>query len=1603
MTSEAEKLTQIFKFLREFEQIQNPARLRIEQYEFAKFAQDIPSHPDIQIALSKVSDDASVTEPLLRVRRPKLAVAPKIPADLEDWLVRTPDDPFKEPIWKESLTRRKGENEFVEENFNDAAKRVEAKNSWMAKWTAWAELERPNRMADEFFKWIYTVHGMLRQDSERYELVLGDGILSSVREGVFHPILLQKLSLEFDPAKPEFTVFESEAPLEFETQLLWALKDKDVDQIRACNKEMTALQMSILDQSVTSAFLQRVTHGAVSDAHFYESRELASDQAPPNSVHCFQGPIFIVRKRHGGFAHGLEMVLEDIPKRVDLSPSLLQVCGLENPLLEPSEDDTVELEDPSRHYGNERKEILFTKPANQDQIKIIERLERHGTVLVQGPPGTGKSHTIGNLIGHLLARGKRILVTAKTAKALSVVRRQVVENLQPLCVSVLEDDSESRDELEKAVASVLERLGHSDPRHLRQQAKTLLSDREEILAQLVLARQKALELRTNEYRAIGVAGQFFSPTEAAKLLKAGSGIHDWIPGSVSFDSPLPLAPTEIAALYNTNTAITHAEEEELARENPDLAELPIPEEFANLVSRSLSRDLGEEATRRRFWKSAGCFEDLAEFEGLLDEIEDIRSDLACSPQWSFILISDGLGSEEVREKWFGLAALIGEVYQEFLCAQKSLLDFAPEVNSEQLSIDFDTLCVLGQEIADHVSATGRISTLTLTFKPKWKQFIKVCQTNGRQPRAPEEFRAISTLLGLKRSRAKLLTRWARIMQQFDEQPVGTLGEEPERILLNFVEEIRWRMDWKRSRLESVLKKLLRVGFNWDAYLNAIPLQYDKHAHVIRLREALERLPEMLSARAKAISITTAKSQLNELAAKTAGCSNPKSGLIAKRLRLAVQDRDVESYKSQFETLNALRQKEDILRERVTSLEKLRASAPAWAEAIIRRSPGHEKSNPPGEVKEAWLYAQLRTALDLRTADAANGIDEQIESLVTKLFDKTAAIVEAMAWASQLEHIEHNQRARMALQGWLQTVKAIGRGKGKMVPGLKAAAKKEMEAAKDAVPVWIMPLQRVLENFDPITTKFDVIIVDEASQCDMLGLVPLYMSRQVVIVGDHEQVSPDAVGEELDKIGPLVTTHLEGIPQAHLYSGKQSVYDLAQRAFSGHIMLREHFRCDAKIISFSNRLCYGGAIVPLRDTSRIRLKPPLVAHKVDGHAHKKVNQDEAVTISSLIAAALEQPEYQTNSTGQPVSIGVICMVGTEQAQTIRKLIYERLDPRIVERHRIMCGSPAQFQGDERDVIFISMVDSPEGGPLTLRAVDGFKKRFNVAASRARDQMWVVYSLDPSNDLKPGDFRRQLIEHAINPDAVEKKIEDALTHAQSEFERRVLRRLVGEGYTAIPQYPVGSCRIDIVVRSHENGSQLAVELDGEQFHPPSQLAADLSRQAMLERAGWRFIRIRGSKFFRDEESALIPLYKKLQQLGITPGSNELLQEPDKDELVERVRRRASVIKHEWQQNDREEIEVQVKDPRPSANPEANLGKQPTEKVRLDSSPKNGNKGDSVSLNAPITLAKFAIAARISRSDVERVAWTEAFFTGKFDEPLPKKTALKVASSLGMEIQE
>src|SRR3984957_8704988 len=165
------------------------------------------------------------------------------------------------------------------------------------------------------------------------------------------------------------------------------------------------------------------------------------------------------------------------------------------------------------------------------------------------------------------------------------------------------------------------------------------------------------------------------------------------------------------------------------------------------------------------------------------------------------------------------------------------------------------------------------------------------------------------------------------------------------------------------------------------------------------------------------------------------------------------------------------------------------------------------------------------------------------------------------------------------------------------------------------------------------------------------------------------------------------------------------------------------------------ISYDGRIKPLRDASRVHLRPHTIAHRVSGSSRDgKVNRQEALTIASLVAAAMEQPEYKNNDAGQPLSIGVVSLVGDEQALEIDNLIRSHVSPDRYELHRVLCGNAAQFQGDERDIVFISLVDTGERGALSLRDQELFKQRFNVAASRARDQMHTDDFISPHHHME-----------------------------------------------------------------------------------------------------------------------------------------------------------------------------------------------------------------------------------------------------------------------------
>jgi len=1496
-----DRLLRVFRYLEALNEHRNPVKRRIGEQLWTLWMKDLPDHPSIRRGTGPAADlpalvasndglsaEGQDSDFILKIARPKLTNPPTPPALIEPWLEGGWENPFKDASTLESRNES-STGGAMRVRFGADPKRVAALDQWKAQRNQWAIDERPARAAMKIFEDFYELHGRVEREAERVEIVLGDGILSWRRpEGtVYHPVLLQRLQLSFSPSVPEFTLTETEHPVELYSALFQSMPDVDGRAIGRCRDELEQEGYSPLDDGPTSDFLERLVVQLSPRGEFVES---SAPEGETDDPRVGRQPVLFLRPRTLGFAAAIEAVLEDLRHRNDLPWSLLNIVGLEPP---PPD---IEGPDGFGTRAPEDADILLTKPANPEQIRIARRIEHSGGVLVQGPPGTGKTYTIGNLIGHLLAEGKSVLVTSHTTKALRMVRSQIVPELRSLGVSLLENDLDSHMQLESAVSTIADRLSRTDSTSLELEADRLTQERAELVGRLAKLRQQLADARADEYRDVVVAVKAWSPSEAARKIARESEVNGWIPGPVQAGIDLPFSGGELAELYATNRSISPDVESELSGHLLGPDELPAPADFQDLILERARLEQADREFRSDLWQSVNRPTSADSLNKTASKLRQSVGVLASSERWKLAAIYAGKNGGSHKETWEKLLALVEQVHVEAAGAQELLIQHAPTLAEESLLEQHEQTAT---EIHGHLRSGGGLGFFSLLTHKRWKRFIQTTRVDGGQPKLPNHFLAVSKFARLKLLRKNLATRWDRQMAPLGANRSAEMGTEIEKGAIQFCAPIRDGLAWHSQIWGPLENELRETGFLWDKFLSEQPAVVGDDGELVRLRRAVQdSFPPILAARCDHLKWSEINRKLAELRERLAVAmrSFTDSRAIAS-LREAVDSLDSRAYRRGYTRLVELHELRCSLQRRNILLAKLEAAAPAWAGAIRARSGPHASASVPGDPAQAWTWRQIQDELDRRASVSIDELQTSIERVAAELRATTIDLIDNRAWMYQARRTSLPQR--QSLIGWLDTIRKIGKGTGIRAPSLRAEAAHKMTECWGAVPVWVMPLSRVVENFDPGKSRFDVVIIDEASQSDVMALVALYLGHSVVVVGDHEQVSPSAVGQEAAVIQNLIDQFLRGIPNAHLYDGQTSVYDLARQSFGETVRLVEHFRCVTEIIQFSNQLSYDGDIKPLRDASRVRLKPHVLAYHVPGSTRDgKVNHQEADVIASLIAAALEQTEYQTNEFGRPYSFGVVSLVGEEQALEIDRLLRTHLAPNGYERHRLLCGTSAQFQGDERDVVFVSVVDAPSGGALRFRDQQMFKQRYNVAASRARDQMWVVHSLDPQTDLQPADLRRRLIEHAQAPELLTRPLDDKEKNLQSALERDVMKHLVRAGYHVIPRWKVGSRSVGLVVEG--DGKRLAIECDGDRDLPLEKLRDDMERQSMLERLGWTFARVRGSTFFRGPDRAMKAIFDKLQSLDIPakgPASDRADESPKLGELTERVIRRAHELREEW----------------------------------------------------------------------------------------------------------
>ncbi|MEA3429470.1 MAG: AAA domain-containing protein, partial [Thermodesulfobacteriota bacterium] len=533
-----------------------------------------------------------------------------------------------------------------------------------------------------------------------------------------------------------------------------------------------------------------------------------------------------------------------------------------------------------------------------------------------------------------------------------------------------------------------------------------------------------------------------------------------------------------------------------------------------------------------------------------------------------------------------------------------------------------------------------------------------------------------------------------------------------------------------------------------------------------------------------------------------------------------------------------------------------------------------------QIQKAWHWAQARYWIEdyIRQEDApalaqrAKQIEDEINIAIAKL-------ASFHAWSYCFSRLIEEHRRHM--EAWQQSMRRLGKGTGKHAPRHRREAQQHLNKCREAVPAWVMPLHRVWDTIEPAPGMFDLIIVDEASQCGVEALPLFYLGKKVLIVGDDKQISPDAVGLPRDAVHRLMEEFLHDFQFKSSFDVESSLFDHGKLRYgTRRITLREHFRCMPEIIRFSNDLCYSDTpLIPLRQYGPDRL-PPIEHIFVDigyreGSNNRVINKPEAEAVVAKICELCESKQYSGKT------IGVVVLQGEAQGVLIEKQLLELLGAEEMEKRRLVCGNPYSFQGDERDIMILSMVAAGNEriGPFT-KAAD--ERRFNVAASRARDQMILFHSVS-SDDLSTSCLRRRLLEFfqnttpqeiaGIERDELERRasqdnrgVVDPPAPFDSWFEVDVALVLLRKHFVVLPQYEVAGKRIDLVIEGGQ--ARLAVECDGDRWHGVDRFEADMQRQRQLERCGWEFFRVSEAAFYSNEEDALITLWRMLEERAIFP---------------------------------------------------------------------------------------------------------------------------------------
>jgi len=1466
-----ERAVRLFKYLRGLSEIRSKTIRDLSNYEKVLWLGEIPKQAGCFCVAWNDETGNELPEVWIEVEQPKPRVpCPALSAPLRRWVEQESlqHSDREAPVLREQIQTEDRNDSTTPEDvdtpvtYDNLVDYPEIQTEWddylRFQWRPWATLDRERARQQSVYGDLFSLYQRQQRLGEQYEVVLGLGLLRWKTESgheVNRHLVVAQSTVSFDSVRGRLSVAPAAdgSKLAFEEDMLEAQERPDINEQASNELLLHELGDDISNRSLWSDLLSSWVHAVSSRGTYID--ELSADLSSNSDPSVTFAPALLLRKRT---ERSLIRVFDEIVDQ--LSNDEVIPTGVMRLLQIADDKQNAELEVAEPNLGAFESEIYFPLPANEEQTQIVQRLQTRQGVLVQGPPGTGKSHTIVNLVCHLLASGKRVLVTSHTPRALSVLQEKMPEEISSLCVSLLGNDVTALKNLEDSVHGITDRFDSWDPTRNKKTIERLLLELDEARRAEASALHELRKIRERETYVSDLQYGGYSGTAAAiaRRISEERAKFDWLLEESGTDTECPVTSQEALLALQFLREFPPGRIEASRGATPPIESLPSPEVFDFWVEREhllgLQVNVGV------------SHQNHPAFTAILELPASNRKHILAETDNLFHL-SAPLQRKSGWEQQATHDVLVGRprAWRELLGVTSNYLAIVD--NLKIVDLDQNPVGIEGRELAnvrddanalcEHLRSGGKLGFGP--FRPeqvkRGQYLLNDARIGGMPCNSVEVLQSLISWIGATESLKNLKKLWVSFGVVTNGPSSFQIAQfQDARIALEAV----LRIDEFLSGLKNELTNFIKL----DEPAWEVGIAVSAFAAALRQAEAVKTYEE---ARIPLLDLEASVSKIQKLADL-----HP----VSVEVLSAVRNRSESDYLKAYRQLEILKMDREAIVVGQSRLALFSEGAPNVTKQLGDSPAAPEWDERCLGFESAWNWVRANKWLDQLSDPAA----ESRQSLVVeesreRILQTTRKLAAEKAWRACFERMTETER--QYLMAWVASIRRFGSGFSKRAGQHRRDAQRNMEQCRSAIPGWIMPIYRVAETIRPGVDAFDVVIVDEASQSGPEALFLQYIAKQVVVVGDDKQISPEFIGINRDDVDVLRKRYLEDIPHNEALGIDNSFFDQAVIRYGGRIRLREHFRCMPEIIQFSNNLCYRSEpLIPLRQYGADRLPPIRVVRVFDGYRAgsetKVINPPEAQALVDQLVQCCKDPAYAG------LSMGVISLQGPYQAKKIEELLVERLSPEEINSRKILCGDAYDFQGDERDVIFLSLVAAPTQRIGTLSSARD-ERRFNVAMSRARDQVWLFHTAT-LNDLSPKCLRYRLLEYCQNPKVeqiefagVEVSDDRLIAPFESLFEQRVYRQIVQRGYRVIPQYEIANYRIDLVVDGLQG--RLAVECDGDQWHGPEEFESDMARQRQLERCGWTFWRVRGSTYFRNSDSALQGLWDRLDQLGIFPDMHEM----------------------------------------------------------------------------------------------------------------------------------